>query len=152
MRCPKCLSVHSKVIDSRVSKNQTSIRRRRECTDCNYRYSTEEVVLHEDIVVVKRDGRREDFDRNKMVNGIRRAIEKRPVDVEQVDLLIADVMKSLESEYDVEIPSNAIGEAIMNRLREIDKVAYVRYASIYKDFRDISDFANEITRLGSESA
>ena len=83
-----------------------------------------------------------------MVNGIRRAIEKRPVDIEQVDLLIADVIKSLESEFDVEIPSNAIGEAIMNRLREIDKVAYVRYASIYKDFRDIADFANEITKLG----
>jgi transcriptional repressor NrdR len=81
------------------------------------------------------------------VNGIRRAIEKRPVDVEQIDLMIVDVMKLLESQYDIEIPSRAIGEAIMEQLKQIDKVAYVRYASIYKDFRDLSDFANEITKL-----
>ena len=141
------MCIYSKVIDSRVSKNHSSIRRRRECTDCNYRYSTAEVILHEDVIVVKRDGRREDFDRSKIVNGIRRAIEKRPVDVEQIDLMIVDVMKLLESQYDIEIPSRAIGEAIMEQLKQIDKVAYVRYASIYKDFRDLSDFANEITKL-----
>jgi transcriptional repressor NrdR len=152
MRCPKCLSIHNKVIDSRVGKNQSSIRRRRECSDCGYRFSTMEAVLHEDVVVVKRDGRREEFDRGKIQSGIRRAIEKRPVDIEQVDLLISDVIKSLDNEFDVEIPSAAIGEAIMERLKKIDKVAYVRYASIYKDFRDISDFANEITKLGTESA
>jgi transcriptional repressor NrdR len=147
MRCPKCTSLETKVLDTRTGKNETSIRRRRECLDCEYRFTTIEEVLRVDLQVVKRDGRREDFDRNKMLGGLKKAIQKRPIDVMQVEMLIADVLAALEKDYDHEIPAEAVGEQIMQRLKHVDQIAYVRYASVYKDFRDLNELAQEILDL-----
>ena len=147
MRCPKCTSLETKVLDTRTGKNETSIRRRRECLECEYRFTTIEEVLRADLQVVKRDGRREDFDRNKMLGGLKKAVQKRPIDVMQIEMLIADVLSSLEKEFDHEIPSQAVGEQIMLRLKHLDQIAYVRYASVYKDFRDLSELAQEILDL-----
>ncbi len=147
MRCPKCTSLETKVLDTRTGKGETSIRRRRECLNCGYRFTTIEEVLRADLQVVKRDGRREEFDRNKMLGGLRKAVEKRPIDVMQIEMLVADVLAALEKEYDHEIPSQAIGEQIMLRLKHLDQIAYVRYASVYKDFRDLGELAQEIMEL-----
>ena len=149
MRCPKCTSLETKVLDTRIGKKESSIRRRRECLDCGYRFTTIEEVLRADLQVVKRDGRREDFDRAKMLGGLKKAVEKRPIDVMQIEMLVADVLAALEREYDHEIPSQAIGEHIMQRLKHLDQIAYVRYASVYKDFRDLSELAEEISALKS---
>lgn len=126
-----------------------AIRRRRECLSCGFRFTTVEEVLHEGLVVIKRNGVREPFDRSKLVNGIRKACEKRPVDLEQIDLLVGEVLDTLEKGYHFEIPSPAIGEIVMEKLRPIDQVAYVRYASVYKDFRDVCEFVQEIDQLRS---
>ena len=147
MHCPKCSCEESKVLETRVSKSMGSIRRRRTCSECGYRFSTIEEVLKEDTYVVKRDGRREDFDKAKIISGIRKATEKRALDAEQMELIVADMLRTFESEYDYEIPSKAIGEAVMVRLKSIDQISYVRYASIYKDFRDIGEFTEEVARL-----
>ena len=147
MRCPKCSSIEIKVLDTRTGKNETSIRRRRECLNCGYRFTTIEEVLRADLQVVKRDGRREDFDRAKMLGGLKKAVEKRPIDVMQIEMMIADVLASLEKEFDHEIPAQAIGEQIMLRLKHLDQIAYVRYASVYKDFRDLAELAKEINEL-----
>lgn len=151
MQCPKCGTKDTRVIDSRVSSNGLAIRRRRSCQQCEYRFSTIEEIVREDLYVTKQDGRREPFDRNKMLAGIKRATEKRPVDGEQIEMLMADIMAELEVEFDSEIPSRAIGERIMNRLRAIDQIAYVRFASVYKQFRDIDELAKEISGLQRES-
>ncbi|MBW8782027.1 MAG: transcriptional repressor NrdR [Verrucomicrobia bacterium] len=147
MRCPKCTSIEDKVIDSRISKEGSSIRRRRECLECGHRFTTTELLVREGLVVIKRDGRREDFDREKLVRAARAACHKRPVDNEQIGMLIEDVIDILEAQYDTEIPSHAIGDAVMQRLRKIDEVAYVRFASVYKEFRDVSEFMHEINAL-----
>ncbi|MEX0332666.1 MAG: transcriptional regulator NrdR [Puniceicoccaceae bacterium] len=147
MQCPKCGTKDTRVIDSRVSSSGLSIRRRRACQNCEYRFSTTEEIISEDLFVIKNDGRREPFDRGKLVAGIQRAIEKRPVDGEQVEMLIADVLTDLENEFDTEIPSRAIGERVMARLKAIDQIAYVRFASVYKQFRDIDELAKEIDGL-----
>lgn len=149
MQCPKCISLETKVLDTRIGKNESSIRRRRECLNCGYRFTTIEEVLRADLQVVKRDGRREDFDRAKILNGLKKAVEKRPIDVMQIEMLVADILAALEREYDHEIPSQAIGEHIMRRLKHLDQIAYVRYASVYKDFRDLSELAEEISALKS---
>ena len=151
MRCPKCSSLETKVLDTRTGKNETSIRRRRECLDCEYRFTTVEEVLRADLQVVKRDGRREEFDRVKMLGGIKKAVEKCPIDAMQIEMLVADALVALEKEYDHEIPAKAIGEQIMSRLKHLDQIAYVRYASVYKDFRDLSELAEEINELNSSS-
>lgn len=147
MRCPKCTSIEDKVIDSRISREGSTIRRRRECLECGHRYSTTELLIRDGLVVIKRDGRREDFDREKLVRAVRAACHKRPVDAEQIAMLVEDVMDALEAQYDREIPSRAIGEAVMQRLRLIDQVAYVRFASVYKEFRDVAEFVDEISAL-----
>ena len=147
MRCPKCISLETKVLDTRIGKNESSTRRRRECLSCGYRFTTIEEVLRADLQVVKRDGRREDFDRSKILSGLKKAVEKRPIDVLQIEMLVADMLATLEREYDHEIPSQAIGEHIMQRLKHLDQIAYVRYASVYKDFRDLSELAEEILSL-----
>jgi len=151
MRCPKCTSLDTKVLDTRTGKNETSIRRRRECLECGYRFTTIEEVLRADLQVVKRDGRREDFDRAKMLGGLKKAVEKRPIDVMQIEMLVADVLASLEKEFDHEMPAKAIGEQIMARLKHLDQIAYVRYASVYKDFRDIAELAREVNELKESS-
>ena len=151
MQCPKCGTKDTRVIDSRVSSSGLAIRRRRSCQNCGYRFSTTEEIVSEDLFVIKNDGRREPFDRNKLLNGIQRAVEKRPVDVEQIQMLVADVIADLESQPDVEIPSRLIGERVMERLKEIDQIAYVRFASVYKQFRDIDELAKEIDGLQRQS-
>jgi transcriptional repressor NrdR len=147
MRCPKCTSIEDKVIDSRIAKDGATIRRRRECLECGHRYSTTEVLVRDGVVVVKRDGRREDFDRDKLVRAVRAACHKRPIDGEQIAMLVEDVMDALEAQFEKEIPSSAIGEGVMQRLRTIDQVAYVRFASVYKEFRDVAEFVDEISAL-----
>ena len=150
MRCPKCTSVEDKVIDSRISRDGASIRRRRECLECGHRYSTTEVSVRDGVMVIKRDGRREDFDREKLTRAVRASCHKRPVDAEQVAMLVEDVMDALEAQFEKEIPSRAIGEGVMQRLRTVDQVAYVRFASVYKEFRDVAEFVDEISLLGRE--
>jgi len=152
MRCPKCTSIEDKVIDSRISKEGHTIRRRRECLECGYRFTTTEFLVRDGIVVIKRDGRREDFDREKLVRGIRGACHKRPIDQEQIAMTVDDIMDALEAQYESELPSSAIGELVMQHLRRIDQVAYVRYASVYKEFRDVSEFMEEITNLAPDEA
>ncbi len=147
MRCPKCTSIEDKVIDSRISKEGSTIRRRRECLECSNRFTTTETLVHEGLVVVKRDGRREDFSRDKLIHAVRAACHKRPVDAEQISMLVEDVADILEAQYDSEIPSRAVGDAVMERLRKMDQVAYVRFASIYKQFRDVTEFVEEISAL-----
>jgi len=151
MNCPKCGAKDTRVIDSRIQKSGLAIRRRRLCPACDYRFSTTEEVVREDLYVIKSDGRREQFDRNKILNGLRRACEKRPIDLEQIEMLVADTITDLENEFDNEIPTRAIGEHLMVRLRLIDKIAYVRFASVYKEFADIEDLANEISALRQDS-
>jgi len=147
MRCPKCSSTETKVIDSRVAKSETSIRRRRECLSCGFRFTTVEEVLRENLRVIKVDRSREDFDRGKMLRGIRKAIEGRPVEMERIDMMIADIVDKLQKEFFDEIPSRAIGEEIMNRLKQIDQIAYVRFAIAYKDIRDIAELEQELSVL-----
>jgi transcriptional repressor NrdR len=147
MRCPKCTSFEDKVIDSRISKEGSTIRRRRECLECGHRYSTTEIVLREGTVVIKRDGRREEFDREKLSRAVRAACHKRPVDLEQISMLVEDTIDALEAQFESQIPSSAIGEGVMQRLRRVDQVAYVRFASIYKQFRDVAEFVDEVSSL-----
>lgn len=136
-----------KVVDSRISKDGSAIRRRRECLDCSHRFTTSEQILRECLYVTKRDGRREDFDKAKIVNSLRRACQKRPVDAEQINMLVEDMIDALESEYGMEIPSSAIGDRVMENLKAIDPIAYVRFASVYKDFKDLDEFLDEISTL-----
>lgn len=140
------------MIDSRISKEGTSIRRRRECTECGYRYTTQESFVRDGLVVIKRDGRREDFDREKLMRAVRAACHKRPVDVEQLSMLVDDVLDLLEANYENEMPSRAIGDAVMQQLRRIDQVAYVRFASVYKEFRDVTEFVSEIEGMEKPQA
>jgi transcriptional repressor NrdR len=147
MRCPKCTSIEDKVIDSRISKEGTTIRRRRKCLECGHRFSTTEVLIRDGMAVIKRDGRREDFDRGKLARSVRSAIHKRLIDAEQVEMLIEDVMDALEAEYEKEIPSHAIGQGVMERLRTVDPIAYLRFASVYKDLRDVAGFVDEISAM-----
>lgn len=150
MRCPKCTSIEDKVIDSRISKDGSTIRRRRECTECGHRFTTNEALVRDGLIVLKRDGRREDFDREKLGRAVRAACHKRPIDAEQITMLIEDVMDALEAQFDKEIPSRAIGAGVMQRLRTVDQVAYVRFASVYKEFRDVAEFVDEISALGKK--
>ena len=147
MRCPKCTSIEDKVIDSRISREGSTIRRRRECLECGTRFSTTESMVRDGLFVIKRDGRREDFDREKVVHAIRAACHKRPVDLEQIGMVVEDVVDIVEAQYESEIPSKVIGESVMQRLRTIDQVAYVRFASVYKEFRDVKEFMQEISSL-----
>jgi len=147
MYCPRCSHTDTKVLDTRMGKGNHSIRRRRQCLKCESRFTTIEEILREGLYVTKRDGTREEFDRAKLVSGIRKATERRPVQVEQIEMIIADVIDRLEREFDNDIPSNAIGEAIMEHLKQIDKISYVRYASVYREFKDIEEFQQAIAEL-----
>jgi len=147
MRCPKCSSIEDKVIDSRISREGNTIRRRRECLECGHRFTTTEVLVRDGLVVIKRDGRREEFSREKLTAAIRAACHKRPIDIEQIDMIIDDTVDLLEARFDNELPSRAIGQGVMQRLRALDQVAYVRFASVYKEFRDVSEFMDEISSL-----
>jgi transcriptional repressor NrdR len=152
MNCPKCREKDSRVIDSRIARDGLSIRRRRECQKCGHRFTTLEEIVREDLSVRKRDGRLEVFDRRKVTAGLRRACEKRPVPMEQIEMIVNEIVIELESSYDQEVPSKKIGEMVMDRLKSIDQIAYVRFASVYRDFRDIADMENMIRDLKKPSS
>jgi len=147
MRCPKCGCQDDKVIDSRASREGATIRRRRECIKCGYRYTTYEQIERNKLMVVKRDGRREDFEREKLADGIQKACQKRPVAQEQIDDLVDQIVDDLSNSYDREVPCQAIGERVMAGLRGLDPVAYVRYASLYRRFEEATDFVQEVKKL-----
>jgi transcriptional repressor NrdR len=144
MRCPYCSSLENKVVDSRMGKEGEAIRRRRECLTCEGRFTTYERIEEVLPLVIKKDGRREPFDRLKILNGLKKACEKRPVGVEALERAVTDIEKSLQEKGLKEIHSAMIGEEVMARLHELDEVAYVRFASVYRSFRDINEFMNEL--------
>lgn len=144
MRCPKCGSLEDKVIDSRLSKDGASIRRRRECLDCETRYTTYEEIERVELRAIKRDGRHEPFERHKLLTSIVKACEKRPVGMEQIEQAVEDVLQELEAAQKKEIPTSTIGAKVMERLHTLDPIAYVRYASVYRQFQEIGDFIEEI--------
>ncbi len=147
MRCPFCNSEDTKVIDSRPADEQNAIRRRRECIKCGKRFTTYERLESFPILVIKKDDTREPYDREKAEKGIRSACHKRPVSAEQISALLDDLENQLFSTGKKEIPGSMIGEIIMDKLQEIDAVAYVRFASVYREFKDVDTFAKEITKL-----
>ncbi|MBL9037932.1 MAG: transcriptional repressor NrdR [Archangium sp.] len=144
MRCPFCTTDDTRVLDSRESSEGAVIRRRRECESCKRRFTTYERVEELNPLVVKKDGRREAFDRDKLLAGLKKACEKRPVSVDQLERLISDVERRLQEQGEKEVQSSAIGEAVMERLPTLDEVAYVRFASVYRSFRDIAEFMDEL--------
>jgi transcriptional repressor NrdR len=151
MHCPKCDDPDTRVIDSREAPDGRSIRRRRECEKCGFRFSTSEVILKENLSVQKQDGRVEEFDRNKILSGIHRALGKRPIDAEQIEMTVSDIERELDEEYpSTPIPSRAIGEKVMEKLKKLDMIAYIRFACVYKEFKAISDFEKELKALKKE--
>ncbi len=147
MKCPFCGHLDNKVVNSRLTPDETSIRRRRECLDCGARFTTYEYVERTPVLVVKRDGRRQPFERQKLIGGLMRACEKRPVTLEQIEALVSEVEKELHNQMEPEVSSLRIGEMVLSRLRRLDEVAYVRFASVYRQFRDVSEFSDEIRAL-----
>ncbi len=144
MRCPRCSGLEDRVIQSRISRDGSSIRRRRECIRCSYRFTTYEKVEESMPMVVKKDGRREAFDPNKVTAGIITACEKRPVSVEDIDAVKDSILHDIQSKWDREVPSTYIGEKVMEALHRLDPVAYVRFASVYREFKDVKEFMEEI--------
>ena len=148
MRCPFCGSLDSQVKDSRPSEDSSAIRRRRLCPECGGRFTTFERVQLRELTIVKRSGRRNPFDREKLVRSISIALRKRPVDPERVERMVSGIVRQLESLGETEIPSHVVGEMVMKALKSLDEVAYVRYASVYRDFRETQDFARFLGQEG----
>jgi transcriptional repressor NrdR len=151
MRCPKCGAENDKVIDSRSSRDGTLIRRRRECLKCAKRFTTYEEIHRMKLRIQKRDGQYEEFDRLKLLTGIEKACEKRPIGAEQIESVAETVVSELENEFGSEVPSRVLGEHVMRHLRKLDEVAYVRFASVYRQFDDVDQFIHEIKRLGRKT-
>ena len=147
MRCPFCKRDDSKVLDSRESAEGTVTRRRRECLGCRKRFTTYERVEELMPLVVKKDGRRGPYDREKLISGLSKAVEKRPVSMDQLEALVAEVESRVLERGEKEVPSSLVGEEVMRRLRALDQVAYVRFASVYRSFRDIEEFMDELKGL-----
>jgi transcriptional repressor NrdR len=147
MKCPYCGFEEDRVVDSRSVREGTGVRRRRECLRCKERYTTYEYVEKVELMVVKNDGRQEPFDRGKLIEGIRLACKKRPVGVKKIEAMVDDVEKRLHALSKGEIPSQQIGEVVMDILREVDEVAYVRFASVYRKFQDKTQFVEELKRM-----
>lgn len=147
MNCPFCAYKESKVIDSRPADEGSSIRRRRECLSCKKRFTTYEKIEHLPVIVIKRDGSRQSFDRVKLINGMVRACEKRPISLKTLEDIADDIEQELQSSIDRETSTVQIGEMVMDRLKNIDEVAYVRFASVYRSFKDINTFMEELTKL-----
>lgn len=150
MKCPFCGYEESKVIDSRPTDEGEKIRRRRECIACNKRFTTYEIIESVPIVVVKKDKSRQAFDRVKLFNGMLRACEKRPVSIEQIDRIVSEIEAELQNSLDREVTSIHIGELAMDKLKALDEVAYVRFASVYRQFKDINTFMDELAKLLGE--
>lgn len=147
MRCPKCGYMDDKVLDSRSARDGAAVRRRRECLACSQRFTTYEEIMRDELRVVKRDGRREDLSRAKLMSGVRRACEKRPVAPAQIEALVDSVLDEVAQAGDVEVSTDAIGEKVMARLEKLDEVAYVRFASVYRRFADVNQFLKAIKEM-----
>ena len=150
MKCPYCGYSESKVIDSRPTDEGERIRRRRECLNCAKRFTTYEVIETVPVVVVKKDKSREAFDRNKLLNGLLRACEKRPVQLETLERIVDEIETLLQNSLDREVPSTLIGTYAMDKLKKVDEVAYVRFASVYREFKDINTFMDELNKIKAE--
>lgn len=150
MKCPYCGYSESKVLDSRPTDEGERIRRRRECLNCAKRFTTYEVIETVPVVVVKKDKSREAFDRNKLLNGLLRACEKRPVPLETLERIVDEIETLLQNSLDREVPSTLIGTYAMDKLKKVDEVAYVRFASVYREFKDINTFMDELNKIKAE--
>lgn len=144
MRCPYCGYKEDKVVDSRATQEQSAIRRRRECLKCGKRFTTYEYIEEVSLMVIKKDGRRQPFDRQKIIAGIIKACEKRPVSIEKMEEMVTQIERAIQKKSDREVPSTKIGGLVMERLRALDDVAYVRFASVYRQFRDVGQFMSEL--------
>lgn len=149
MKCPQCGCNQDRVIDSRSAKDGAAIRRRRECLGCGHRYTTYEEILKDDLRVLKQDGRYEELDRRKLMAGMLRACEKRPVSLGQIERLADQIIAQLEQSFEREVPSTQIGNMVMEHLRALDPVAYVRFASVYRQFKDVGEFLREVEDLAA---
>ena len=147
MKCPFCGHQEDKVVDSRGSSDEMSIRRRRECLKCGKRFTTYEHVEEQPLMVIKKDGRREPFDRHKLLAGLVKACEKRPVSMESLEALVDALERELSQEFEREVPSREVGQRVMQRLHSLDPVAYVRFASVYREFKDVEQFMRELKDL-----
>jgi transcriptional repressor NrdR len=147
MKCPACGALDSKVVDSRPTEEYATIRRRRECIQCGKRFTTYEKIESTPILVVKKDGRREVFDRQKVINALLKACGKRPVAISDMEAVVEDIEKELSNSLTQEVQSEQVGEMIMDRLKDLDEVAYVRFASVYRSFKDINTFMDELKKL-----
>lgn len=150
MRCPKCACQDDKVIDSRASREGATIRRRRQCIACGHRYTTYEEIERAGLVIVKRDGRREEFSKEKLLSGVRKACQKRPVSPKTVEDLVERIVNEVTDKYEREVPAEVIGKLVMDGLRQIDEVAYVRFASVYRRFQEATDFVQEVKKLEAQ--
>ncbi len=144
MKCPACAYKETKVVDSRLSGDGASIRRRRECLKCKKRFTTYEYVEEVPLMIVKRDNRRQPFDRKKLISGILKACEKRPISVDKIEQLTIDIEREIQKKYEREVSSRDVGEIVMGKLAALDEVAYVRFASVYRQFRDVNQFMGEL--------
>jgi len=147
MRCPKCGCQDDKVIDSRASREGATIRRRRECTACGHRFTTYEEVEREGLMVLKRDGRHEEFSKEKLLSGVKKACQKRPITPKVMEDLVEHIVDVVTGKFEQEVPAEVIGKMVMDGLREIDDVAYVRFASVYRRFQEATDFVHEVKKL-----
>mgnify|MGYP000938788357 FL=1 len=147
MKCPFCGNLDSRVLDSRPTDEGSAIRRRRECVSCAKRFTTYEKIETLPLFVIKKDGRRESFDRNKIMAGLLRACEKRPIAIKELDKLVQDIEKSIYGSMEQEITSQKIGQMVMERLKDLDEVAYVRFASVYRQFKDVNNFIDELEKM-----
>ena len=147
MKCPFCGDQESKVVDSRHSEDGLSIRRRRECLNCQRRFTTYEVVESQPIIVVKKNGSRQPFDRNKILNSMMRAFDKRKVSVEELERITTEIEQTIQNTLEREVSTDKIGEMVMERLKPMDQVAYIRFASVYRKFQDVTGFINEINKV-----
>ena len=152
MRCIQCGSHRDKVVDSRMSKDGTTIRRRRECLDCSYRYTTYEQIERTELRVVKKDGSREAINREKLFRGLVKACEKRPVSMDRLDRAVEEILAELHKDHVSEVPSHIIGAKVMDKLHQSDPVAYVRYVSVYRQFDNVGEFISEIQSLENRAA
>jgi transcriptional repressor NrdR len=151
MRCPKCGCQDDKVVDSRGSREGATIRRRRECIACAYRFTTYEEIERVGLVVLKRDGRREEFSKEKMLQGMKKACQKRPISQKVIEDLVEKIVNEVTDKYEREVPAEELGRKVMQGLREIDEVAYVRFASVYRRFQEATDFVHEVRKLEGKS-
>lgn len=147
MKCPYCNYREDKVVDSRATQGNSAIRRRRECLKCGKRFTTYEYIEQFSLMVIKKDGRRESFDREKILSGIIRACEKRPISIEKMEEIVTQVERVIQRRYDREVPTVKIGELVIEKLRLLDDVAYVRFASVYRQFKDVGQFMSELKNM-----